>query len=119
MNAPFALIAPGTGPPLIDHVTAVFTVPVTEAEKVWLVPNPSEMDVGLCVMATAGTVTVALAVLLESALLVATTWKVPAAFGAVYLPVLSMVPPPFSCTAQLTAVFCDPETFAVKGCVPP
>lgn len=52
--------------------------------------------------------------------LVATTWNVPLEFcGAVYRPVLSIVPPTLSCTLQVTAVLVVPVTVAVKDCVVP
>src|SRR5271156_532209 len=56
----------------------------------------------------------------ELAWLVATTWNVPLEFcGAVYRPVLSIVPPTLSCTLQVTAVLVVPVTAAVKDCVVP
>ena len=47
------------------------------------------------------------------ATLVATAWYVPAAAGAAYVPPASMVPPPLSCTDQVTAVLLLPVTVAV------
>src|SRR5438132_14214875 len=46
------------------------------------------------------TVTVAVSVLEGSAMLAATTWKVPATAGAMYVPEASIIPPPTSCTDQ-------------------
>jgi hypothetical protein len=53
--------------------------------------------------------------------LVATTRNVPLEFcGAIYRPdVLSIVPPEFPCTLQVTAVLVVPVTVAVKDCVVP
>ncbi len=69
------------------------------------------------------TVTVAEALSVLSATLVAMTWKVPALDGAVYRPDPLMVPPAApSCTDQLTAVDWPPlipVTEAVKFTVPP
>ena len=66
------------------------------------------------------TVIVAVAVLLESAWLVAITWKVPVLLGVVYRPALVIVPPAVpSCTFQATAVLADPVTVAVKVWVAP
>ncbi len=70
-----------------DQVTAVLAVPVTVASKSW-VPSAGRLTcVGLSATATtvggASTVTAAVAVLVESALEVATTWNVPSACGAV------------------------------------
>src|SRR6267142_889328 len=60
------------------------------------------------------TVTVALSVLEGSAMLAATTWKVPATAGAVYLPEASIIPPPTSCTDQRTSAELPPLTAAAK-----
>src|SRR5690348_13710203 len=60
------------------------------------------------------TVTVATPDFEASSALVATTWNVPGAAGAVYLPVESTVPPPLpSCTDQVTAGGC-----AAAGALP-
>jgi len=76
-----------TLPPVVDHVTAVFDVPVTVAENCCVPPVRSEVDVGLMLTATTGggavTVTVAEADFVVSAMLVARTVKVPAVLGAV------------------------------------
>ena len=61
----------------------------------------------------AAMVTVAIAVLLESAMLVAITLAVPAEAGAVYTPLLDTVPAPLA-TLQLTAVLLVPLTAAVN-----
>jgi hypothetical protein len=67
------------------------------------------------------TTTGAVALLLESAALVATTWNVPTMVGAVYNPSAAMLPPAApSCTAQVTAWFASGGlTLAVNCCVPP
>jgi hypothetical protein len=69
---PLLEIVPTAG--LTDHVTAVFVVPVTAAANCW-VPEGATLAVdGLTVTCTAGTtVTLAVAVLLVSATLVAVT----------------------------------------------
>jgi hypothetical protein len=67
---PFAMV-PTAG--LSDHVTAVLPVPVTEALKVADAPAPSDAEAGPIVTATGVRDTVALAVLLVSAALVAVT----------------------------------------------
>jgi hypothetical protein len=68
-------------------------------------------------------VTVALSDLEGSATLVATTWNVPGAAGAMYLPLESTVPPAEpSRNDQVTADDCPddrPVTRAVKETVPP
>ena len=53
-----------------DHDTAVFVVPVTEAEKAWLFNGPRAVLPGVTEIATAVTVTLALA---ETPLYVAVT----------------------------------------------
>jgi hypothetical protein len=58
--------------------------------------------------------TVAMAVLLESAMLVATTVAVPAEAAAVYTPLLDTVPAPLA-TLQLTAVLLAPLTEVTRG----
>jgi hypothetical protein len=62
------------------------------------------------------TVQVALALLVESAALVAFTVQVPAVLGAVYSPVEETDPP---VADQVTAVFVEPLTVAANCCVPP
>ena len=69
--------------PSTDHCTAVFVVPVTVAVNCFVVLSGTLAEVGLMLTATAGTVTVAFADLVESALLVAVTVCEPAAAGAV------------------------------------
>src|SRR5215813_5949975 len=57
-----------------------------------------------------------------SLFVVATTWNVPAVPGAVYVPVELTLPPPVSCTDQVTAVDWPetvPETVALKVTLPP
>ena len=72
-----------TAPPVADHVTAVFEVPVTVAVNCCVPPVKSEADVGLMLTDTSATVTVAEADFDGSATLVAVTVKAPAAPGAV------------------------------------
>src|SRR5512138_733542 len=96
--------------------------PLYVAESVAL--EPATMLVGLALkpwMAGGGgmTVTVALPDFVASATLVATTWYVPATAGAAYVPAASIVPPPLSCTDQVTPVSVVFDTVAVKACVPP
>jgi hypothetical protein len=82
-------------------------VPLTVAVKLAVPPGESETLGGatLTEMAGAETETVAVADLLESAALVARTWKVPPADGAVYRPPESTVPPELpSTTDQFTPV---------------
>jgi hypothetical protein len=70
-----------------DQVTAVFDVPVTEAERLAVWHPNTLVDPGVTVTVTTGggpvTVTVAAAVRLGSAWLVATTWQVAETAGAV------------------------------------
>jgi hypothetical protein len=61
---------------LSDQVTAVLLVPVTEGLKVADAPAPSDAEAGPIVTATGVRETVALAVLVESAALVAVTLTV-------------------------------------------
>jgi hypothetical protein len=67
---PFTMV-PTAG--LSDQVTAVLPVPVTEALNVAAAPAPSDAEAGPIVTATGVSDTVALAVLVESAALVAVT----------------------------------------------
>src|SRR5947209_3537436 len=67
-------------------------------------------------------VTLALALLVVSATLVATTVWLPLAAGAVYRPEVEIVPvvefpPETPSTPQVTAVLVEPETVAVNCCV--
>jgi hypothetical protein len=55
---------------------------------------------------TETTFTVAVSIFEVSATLVATTWYVPSVDGAVYRPAESTIPPPASCTDQVTATDC-------------
>ena len=75
-----------TVPPVAVHVTAVFELPVTVAVNVFVVPAFSEALVGLMltdIAAVEVTVTVAEALFVLSAALVAVTVYVPALLGAV------------------------------------
>src|SRR5713226_796208 len=64
-------------------------------------------------------VTFAIAFLLGSWTLVATTWNgPPVVFGAVYWPVAVMAPPAASCTLQVTFAFKEVFTVALKARTP-
>src|SRR5512132_3847836 len=88
-----------------DHVTAVDSpglVPVTVAVNEADAPTMTFALFGLTETTTEDwTVTVALARLVGSALLTATTWKVPLDWGAVYRPEESTTPPFGSSTDQV------------------
>jgi len=105
-----------TVPPVADHVTAVFVVPVTVAVNCCDAPVCRVPEVGLIEITTGGAVTVTLAeaVFVVSATLVACTVYVPALVGAVYSPELETVPP---VADHVTAVFVVPVTAAVNCCV--
>ena len=117
---PVALIVPGV-PGGIDQVTAVFDAPVTVAVNCCVcellnvaVPGVTVTDIGVMV-------TVAVAVFVGSAWLVAVTVMVccdATVDGGVYTPVDALIdpgdPPGID---QVTAVFDDPVTVAVKVCV--
>jgi len=63
--------------PCTVHVTTVFEVPTTDALNCWVVPSTTEVEAGVTVTTTADRIlTVADAVLLGSATLVATTLTV-------------------------------------------
>ena len=98
----------------------MFVLPVTVAVNCCVRPVKSDTEAGLMLTATGGggalTVTVAVADLVVSATLVARTVNVPAAAGAVYRPLLDIVPP---LADQVTAVFEVPVTVALNCCVPP
>jgi hypothetical protein len=72
-------------PPVADHVTEVFVLPVTVAVNCCVAPVIMDAEVGEIATAIGGgaeeTVTVADADLVASAALVAVTWKVPATLG--------------------------------------
>jgi len=74
-------------PPVADHVTVVFVVPVTVAVNCWVPPVCRDAEVGPMLTATTGggavTVTVAEADFVLSATLMAVTTNVPAVAGAV------------------------------------
>src|SRR6266540_1385266 len=105
--------------PSTDHCTPVLVVPVTVAVNCAVVFTGTAAEVGLMLTAMAVTVTVALAVLVGSALLVAVTVCEPAAAGAVYSPVAEMVPtvvlpPATPSTDHCTLVLVVPVTVAVN-----
>jgi hypothetical protein len=100
-------------PPLADQLTAVLVLPVTVAVNCCEAPVCSEAELGEMLTETVGaaTLTVAEAVFVLSAALVAVMVKVPGAFGAVYSPLEETVPP---LAVQLTAVLVVPVTAAVN-----
>jgi len=108
------------------QVTAVESpgaVPETVALKAAVPPTVTLAFLGVTATATDdSTVTVAVARTVESVVLVATTWKVPLVWGAVYWPVALTVPPPGSMTDHVTVAGWGelaPETWALKSTVPP
>ena len=109
-----------------DQVAAVdwpAVVPVTVARKVTVPPVRMEAVAGVTLTAMTGaavTVTVADPLLVASAALVATTWQVAPAFGAVYRPAAETEPQLApSCTVQVTDRLAVPVTAAAKACDPP
>ena len=70
-------------PPVADQVTAVLLLPVTVAVNCCVPPVCSEAEVGVMLIDTRVTVTVAEADFVVSAKLVAVTVNVPAVAGAV------------------------------------
>mgnify|MGYP000947246153 CR=1 FL=1 len=105
-------------PPEADQVTEDVLPPVTVAVNCWVAPWFTVGAAGLTDTFT-GTVTVADAVLVVSALLLTVTVKVPPLDGAVYLPEVLTLPLPVPATAQVTAVFVVPVTVAANCWVPP
>ena len=106
-------------PPVADHVTALFVVPVTVAVNCCVPPVSTEAEVGEMVIETTGvalTVTAAEADLVGSATLVAVTLYVPEVEGAVYRPLAKTVPP---VADQIKALFMVPLTVAVNCWVCP
>src|SRR5436305_2062177 len=112
--------------PSTDQVIVGFACPLTVAVNCWVAPVIRTAFAGE--MATpagvAATVTVALALFVASAALVAVTVCVPASAGAVYKPVASMVPVlefPLAIlsTDQVTLVLLVPATAALNcSCAP-
>jgi hypothetical protein len=101
-------------PPVIDHVYVAPVCVGTDAPSpvAAVVTTPGTVSVATGA-ATTSTATWADAA--ESAWLVAVTWNVPGAAGAVYCPVAVTVPPWGSTTAHVTAVFVVPVTTAKKS----
>jgi hypothetical protein len=121
--SPVAEIVPTVeSPPVIpstDHCTPVSVVPVTVAVNCFVVLTVTLAAVGLMLTLTSVTVTAALAVLVESASLVAVTVCEPAVAGAVYSPLVEMVPavelpPGTPSTDHCTPVLVVPVTVAVN-----
>jgi hypothetical protein len=112
--------------PCTLHVTAVFEVPTTDALICWVAPVKTDVLAGVTLTTTTGMmVTSADAVLLASAMLVATTWMLAgegATSGAVYTAVSELVASvpqeaplhPVPVKLHATAVFDIPVTVAVK-----
>ena len=111
--------------PLTCQVTPVFVVPVNVAANCLVWPPDSETVVGLMVVLTetaaVAMLMVALAVFVVSAALMAVTVTEPVGTddGAVYKPVVEIVPTvelppvtPFTC--QLAAVLVEPDTVALN-----
>ena len=96
---------------LVEPVTVAVNCTVPLVVIVVLFGEDADDEAG------AVTVTVAVALLVGSATLVAITVAVPAEAGAVYTPLLDTVPPPLA-TLQLTAVLLVPPTVAVNCTVP-
>ena len=115
--------------PCTVQVTAVFEVPMTDAVNCWVAPVRTELLAGLTVTTTTGSmVTSADAVLLGSAMLVATTLMLAgegATSGAEYTAVVELVESvpqeeplqPAPVKLHATAVFVVPVTVAVKESV--
>jgi hypothetical protein len=104
---PFTLPPPDSCTDQVTRVDWPELVPVTVAVKLTVPPVVVEALGGAMLTEIAAgwvTVTVAVALLVVSATLVATTWKVPADAGAVYCPEPFTLPPPDSWTDQVTAV---------------
>lgn len=101
-------------PAVADQVTVWFEVPSTVAEKVSVSPW-SKVVTGAEIETFGLMVTVAVAVLVGSAALVAVTVQVPAVAGAVNTPALVMLP---ALQDQVFAVLAEPVTAAVKVLLP-
>jgi hypothetical protein len=116
---PIVVLPPFT--PSTDHCTPVFVVPVTVAVNCWVAFAITLAETGLMLSATPETVivTAALAILLESTLLVTVTICEPAVAGAVYVPLVETVPatalPPVTpSTDHCTPVLAVPVTIAMN-----
>jgi len=109
-------------PELVDHCTPVLLVPLTVAVNCCAPPAVMVAAVGDTVTLTLGAAaeidTVALALLVVSATLVARTVTVVAVvtFGAANVPVLEIVP---ALADHVTPVLLAPWTLAENCCVPP
>jgi hypothetical protein len=111
-------IVPTAG--LTDHETPALAVPVTVAMNCWVCETVSEVMEGVSETVTGMRVTVALADMVGSAVLVAFTVTFAALAieaGAVYNPLLEMVPCPLALAPlsdQLTPVLTAPAKVAVN-----
>jgi hypothetical protein len=132
LTVPTVLFPPFT--PSTDQVTAVFVVPVTVAVNCCVPPSATIAVVGEMVTVIVGgggvitgvMVTVAFALLVGSALATAVTVTCTDTLvvGAVYRPLLEIVPfcafPPTTLfTSHCTVVLLEPVTVAWNCCVPP
>jgi hypothetical protein len=128
---PLALIVPALELPpwtlSTDQVMAVFVVPLTVAVNCAVAPGETDAEEGDTKTVTdpdvVVTVTWALAVLVGSATLVAITVCLPACAGAVYRPLVVIVPavalPPTTVsTDQVTEALVVPCTVALNCMVP-
>jgi hypothetical protein len=112
---PFGVTDPPDAPSCTLQSTAGFRVKVTVSENARTPDGPRTSLVGEILTATGAVTTVAVWLFVVSALLVATTWKVPKLPGAVYIPVEEMVPPAApSAMDQEMPLFTDPVTEAVN-----
>jgi hypothetical protein len=102
---------------LIDQVTAVLLVPLTVAVNVWFCDGSKDTEDGVSETVSGRvSVTVAVTDLVGSATLAAVTvmvWELVIEAGAVYRPVLAIVPTA-GFSDQVTAVFVVPVTVAVS-----
>jgi hypothetical protein len=117
MYSPAALMVPKLGD-VIDQLTPVLFVPVTEALNCWLWPAVRLTLAGVTETLTVIRFTVALARAFGFATLVAITFTscgVEMLAGAVYRPFESMAPK-FGLSDQLTPVTVVPLTVAAKTC---
>ncbi len=103
-------------PPVAVQVTAVLDMPVTVAVNCRVCPACTVALVGETETLTGCMLTAAVADRAGSAAEVAVTVKLPGVLPAVYAPAVEIVPP---VADQVTAVFAEPATVAVKAWCPP
>jgi len=109
--------------PSTDHVTTGLFAPTTVAVNCWVPPRLKPTEVGDIAMLPC-TVTVAVALLVPSATLVAVIVCVPESCGAVYRPAavidpVVVFPIPAESIAQMTFWLLEPATAAVNCCCAP